>query len=158
MARRVAFMRKGFLKLTASVASAVLTALGVSSCGTAADPTAPCYGVIAVEMTVDGTVRTARDSTAIPGIQVRLSTVIPSDTTVIDSVTSGLEGQYFLNFIENAGDGAFDDYYLRIQAQDIDSIEQGLFADMDTMIRITPDSVLDDMVDIDLNFFMEEIH
>ena len=156
MAIRVAFMRKGFLKFTASVASAVLTALGVSSCGTAMD--APCYGVVGVEITVDGTVRTARDSTAIPGIQVRLSTVIPADTTVIDSVTSGMEGQYFLNFIENAGDNTFDDYYLRIQAQDIDSIEQGLFADMDTMIRITPDSVLDDMVDIDLNFFMEEIH
>ncbi len=157
MARRISFLRSSMLRLAGSVLSAVMTALGVTSCG-GTEVTSPCYGVPSVDFSVLGSTFSAQDSSAISGIRVTLSAVALSDTSVIDSSFTSGSGLYGFNFIQE-GAVDYDDYYLYIRADDVDSVLNGLFLSKDTLIPITPDSVMDGTVRIDgLDFYLTPEH
>jgi putative lipoprotein (rSAM/lipoprotein system) len=159
MAGRVSILRNSMLRLTGSVLSAVLTALGATSCGgTANDPSSPCYGVPSVEFSVTGSTYSSQDSTAISGIRVTLSEIASSDTSVVDSSFTTVSGLYEFSYIQE-GAVYYDDYYLYIRADDVDSILNGLFFSKDTLIPITADSVSDGAVNISgLDFYLQPEH
>jgi putative lipoprotein (rSAM/lipoprotein system) len=151
MARRISILRTGLLKAAGSVVSAVLTALGVSSCG-GTNPVTPCYGVPSVDFRVIGHTLAARDSMPVGSIRVVLSTIQASDTTAIDSAYTVETGLYGFSFLQE-GDVDYNDFALYVRADDP---VMGLYASADTLIPITPDSVADGEVNIpQLDFYLQ---
>ena len=136
---QISSIRRKLLRLAATVTTAILSSLGLSGCGSPAEPT---YGVPGFSFEVTGSTRSASDSSIIQGISVRLDRVLPGDTSAIDSLVTESDGFYHLGWFEQ-GDTLPDGFALRLSAVDSDTAWHGSYGAVDTVIPVTGDTLLD---------------
>lgn len=120
-----------FLRTLCRLSTRFLAAAGVLSAGCyqAAEPS---YGVPAVNVTLNGSVRSAADSTAIEGI--RLMAFSPSCSLFVgEGVLTDQNGTYHL-FLEDYG--LFDTDSIGIVADDVDGDLNGAFLSADTVMAL----------------------
>ena len=147
MAEAVRKGRTAFLRLTGKLFAAVLSLLGVLSGCAGGNPQAtPDYGPPPVGLDVWGRIGSARDSSWIPGIEVKLTSTDSLYDYGADTTYS--EGAYRLKM------GV--EYYpwpdsVRLVATDIDGALNGSFLSKDTLLSLNG---LEDQYDY-LEFYVD---
>lgn len=144
-------LRVSLLRLAGTAVTALLSVRGLSGCMNA--PAEPTYGVPGFTVQVTGSTRSAADSSIAPGITVRLDRILAGDTTSLDEMTSGLEGVYEVEAVEE-WETVPDGYALRIAAEDADTTEHGSFGAQDTVIPVTQDMLDEQQLRLDLDLFL----
>lgn len=81
--------------------------------------------------------------------------ILSGDTVSVDSVTSNIDGFYYLSHWET-WDEVPDGYTILVTAEDADTSEYGCFGRLDTLIPVTPSMLDDQQIQLELDLYLPE--